>query len=92
MRECIGVDLHSTQNTVHRIEVTEPDGSAAGTVTRKNGRCPVEDLESKFIETLHAGCAVCIEAGSGAHTLARIIVSAGARAIVVHPLAMTHIS
>ena len=60
-------------------------------MTRKNGRYSAPDLESKFIETLHSGCAVCIEAGSGSHTLARIIVQAGARAFVVHPLAMTHI-
>ncbi len=90
-REYIGVDLHSTQITVHRIEVTESGDDTASTVTRKNGRYSIEDLESKFIETLHAGCAVCIEAGSGSHTLARIIVSTGARAFVVHPLSMTHI-
>lgn len=90
-REYIGVDLHSTQITVHRIEVAESDGKAAGIVTRKNGRYSIEALESQFIETLHAGCAVCIEAGSGSHMLARIVASKGARAFVVHPLAMTHI-
>ncbi|MEI6388080.1 MAG: transposase, partial [Spirochaetota bacterium] len=74
-----------------RIEVAESDGNAAGTVTRKSGRYSIEALERQFIESLHAGCAVCIEAGSGSHTLARIVASTGARTFVVHPLAMTHI-
>jgi len=57
-REYIGVDLHSTQITVHRIEVTESGVDTAATVIRKNGLYSIEDLESKFIETLHALCAV----------------------------------
>ena len=41
-REYIGVDLHSTQIIVHRIEVAETGGKAAVTVTRKNGRYTIE--------------------------------------------------
>jgi transposase len=85
-REYIGIDLHSTQITIHRIEVNELDP-----VTRHNGHYTLNVLESQFLTTLHEGCAVCVEAGSGAHTLARLIVSTGARAFIVNPLDMAHI-
>jgi transposase len=90
-REYIGVDLHSTQITVHRIEVIEPSGSTEGTVIRHNGRYTMDLVENQFIKSLHSGCAVCLEACSGAYTLARLIESTGARAFVVNPLGMTQI-
>jgi hypothetical protein len=72
-KEYIGVDLHSTQVTVHRIIVDED-----GMVERKNGQYTIERMETHFIASLRPGCAVCVEAGSGSHTLARMIVAAGA--------------
>ena len=54
--EYIGVDLHSTQVTVHRIVVGE-----GGSLERKKGQYPAARMETHFIASLHAGCAVCIE-------------------------------
>jgi transposase len=85
-KEYIGVDLHSTQVTVHRIIVDED-----GMVERKNGQYTIERMETHFIASLRPGCAVCVEAGSGSHTLARMIVAAGARAFVVNPLSLSQI-
>lgn len=84
--EFIGVDLHSTQVTIHRIVVGE-----GGALERKKGQYPMERMETHFLESLHPGCAVCVEAGSGSHALARMIVAAGARAFVVNPLSLPQI-
>ena len=85
-REYIGVDLHSTQVTVHRIIVDEN-----GMLERKKGQYSIERMETHFIASLQPGCAVCVEAGSGSHTLERMIVAAGARAFVVNPLRLPQI-
>jgi hypothetical protein len=84
--EFIGVDLHSTQVTVHRIIVGEN-----GAIERKKGQYPMERMETHFNASLYPGCAVCVEAGSGSHMLARMIVAAGARAFVVNPLSLPQI-
>gem|GEM_PF-6825690 len=57
--EFIGVDLHSTQVTVHRIIIGE-----RGDVERTKGQYPMERMETHFIASLHPGCAVCVEGGS----------------------------
>ncbi len=85
-KEYIGIDLHSTQVTVHRIIIGEK-----GEIERRKSQYPMERMETHFIASLHPGCAVCVEAGSGSHTLARMIVAAGARAFVVNPLSMPQI-
>lgn len=85
-KEFIGVDLHSTQVTVHRIIISEN-----GLLERKKGQYPMERMETQFIASLYPGCAVCVEAGSGSHMLARMIVAAGARAFVVNPLSLPQI-
>jgi transposase len=84
--EYLGIDLHSTQITVHRILVHED-----GTVERHNGRYTAADLETKFVESLSEKSAVCIEAGTGAHTLARMLAARGARVFLVNPLQMPQI-
>jgi len=85
-KEFIGVDLHSTQVTVHRIIVGQ-----SGEIERRKSQYPMEQMETHFIGSLHPGCVVCMEAGSGSHMLARMIVAAGARAFVVNPLSMPQI-
>jgi len=85
-RMFIGLDLHTTQITIHRITVTTD-----GKTIRTAGQYSMEKLESVFLASLTPDCAVCLEAGSGSHTLARMIVASGARAFVVNPLSMPQI-
>jgi transposase len=85
-RVFIGLDLHTTQITIHRITV-----SAEGKAIRTAGQYSMEKLESVFLASLTPECAICLEAGGGSHALARMIVATGARAFVVNPLAMPQI-
>lgn len=68
LREYVGVDLHSTQLTIHRIIIDEADK-----VHRVNGRYPVEQLDERFYPTLGPGSHVCVEAGSGSHMFALMV-------------------
>jgi hypothetical protein len=80
LREYVGVDLHSTQLTIHRIIIDE-----AHKVHRVNGRYTIEQLEDRFYPTLGADSYVCVEAGSGSHMFARMAKALGAKAYVVDP-------
>lgn len=85
-RVYIGLDLHTTQITLHRITVTDNN-----VVQRTSSQYTMDKLESIFLTTLTPACAVCLEAGCGSHALARMIVVTGARAFVVNPLSMPQI-
>lgn len=85
-RVYIGLDLHSTQITIHRIVVSDN-----GTVKRENGRYLIDQVETVFLKTITSDCAACLEAGSGCHALARMIVDAGGRAFIVNPTDMAQI-
>jgi transposase len=85
-RTYIGLDLHTTQVTIHQITVSDN-----GTVRRTNAQYAMEKVETVFLPKLTADCAVCLEAGCGSHALARMIVDQGGRAFVVNPLSMPQI-
>jgi transposase len=80
LREYVGVDLHSTQLTIHRIIIDE-----AHKVHRVNGRYTIEQLDDGFYPTLGPDSHVCVEAGSGSHMFARMAKVLGAKAYVVDP-------
>ena len=80
LREYIGVDLHSTQLTIHRIIIDE-----ANKVHRVNGRYAIEQLDEEFYATLGQNSYVCAESGSGSHIFIRMARAVGAKAFMVDP-------
>ena len=80
LREFVGVDLHSTQLTIHRIIIND-----IGKLHRVNNRYAIEDIDEKFYPTLSPESYVCVEAGSGSHMFARMVRALGAKAFIVDP-------
>jgi transposase len=78
IRSFIGLDLHTTQITTHHITVDEN-----GHTVRQAGRYAIDRLESDFLPLINEQTAVCLEAGTGCHSLARLLLAKGARTFIV---------
>jgi len=80
VRVYIGVDLHSTQITVHQIML---DGTTI--LQRVNCRYSIDQIEEHFIALLGPESYLCVEAGSGSHVFAHLARAMGAHAFIVDP-------
>jgi len=78
----LGVDLHASQMTIHRIVKAEQ-----GSTRRERGRVQAEKYD-EFFAHLPEGSHVCVEASTSAFEFVRRAVSRAASVHVVNPQAM----
>lgn len=81
-RMYLGVDLHASQMTIHRIVKAE-----GGITRRERERMKAQDYD-QFFTTLPLGCHVCVEASTSAFEFTRRAQMRAASVHVVNPQAM----